>query len=97
MPAENDALKGSRTTSCALNALGSTRAALDVASAQIFANPEVRRVRGSAVPLRRLGTCEDVAEVILWLASDAAAYVTGQNLAIDGGLINTVIANLPRT
>jgi NAD(P)-dependent dehydrogenase (short-subunit alcohol dehydrogenase family) len=66
-------------------------------SAPIFANPEVRRVRGNAVPLKRLGTCEDVAEVILWLASDAASYVTGQNIAIDGGLINTVIANLPRT
>lgn len=66
-------------------------------SAPIFANPEVRRVRGSAVPLKRLGTCDDVAEVILWLASDAASYVTGQNIAIDGGLINTVIANLPRT
>jgi NAD(P)-dependent dehydrogenase (short-subunit alcohol dehydrogenase family) len=65
-------------------------------SAPIFANPEVRRVRGAAVPLRRLGTCEDVAEVILWLASDAASYVTGQNIAIDGGLINTAIANLPR-
>jgi 3-oxoacyl-[acyl-carrier protein] reductase len=49
------------------------------------------------VPLKRLGTCEDVAEVILWLGSDAASYVTGQNIAIDGGLINTVIANLPRT
>jgi NAD(P)-dependent dehydrogenase (short-subunit alcohol dehydrogenase family) len=66
-------------------------------SAPIFANPEVRRVRGNAVPLKRLGTCADVAEVILWLASDAAAYVTGQNIAIDGGVINTVIANLPRT
>ncbi len=66
-------------------------------SAPIFANPEVRRVRGNAVPLKRLGTCDDVAEVILWLASDAASYVTGQNIAIDGGLINTVIANLPRT
>jgi NAD(P)-dependent dehydrogenase (short-subunit alcohol dehydrogenase family) len=65
-------------------------------SAPIFANPEVRRVRSRAVPLGRLGTCEDVAEVILWLASAASSYVTGQNIAIDGGLINTAIANLPR-
>ena len=56
----------------------------------------MRRIRGGAVPLKRLGTCEDVAEAILWLASDAAGYITGQNIAIDGGVINSVIANLPR-
>lgn len=66
-------------------------------SKPIYANPEVRRIRGGAVPLKRLGTCEDVAEAILWLASDAAGYITGQNIAIDGGVINSVIANLPRT
>jgi NAD(P)-dependent dehydrogenase (short-subunit alcohol dehydrogenase family) len=65
-------------------------------SKAIYANPEIRRIRGGAVPLKRLGTCEDVAEAILWLASDAASYITGQNIAIDGGVINSVIANLPR-
>jgi 3-oxoacyl-[acyl-carrier protein] reductase len=36
-------------------------------------------------PLRRLGTCEDVAHAILFLASDYASYITGQTLAVDGG------------
>lgn len=40
----------------------------------------------SAVPLRRIGEPDDVADVILFLASDAARYITGQTILIDGGL-----------
>ncbi|MGB8365331.1 MAG: SDR family NAD(P)-dependent oxidoreductase [Rhizomicrobium sp.] len=36
-------------------------------------------------PLRRPGTCEEVAYAILFLASDYASYITGQTLAVDGG------------
>jgi NAD(P)-dependent dehydrogenase (short-subunit alcohol dehydrogenase family) len=36
-------------------------------------------------PLRRLGTAEEVAEAVLWLCSDAARFVTGQTLLVDGG------------
>ncbi|CAN5669501.1 3-oxoacyl-[acyl-carrier-protein] reductase [soil metagenome] len=38
------------------------------------------------VPARRMGTAAEVAEVVRFLASDAASYVTGQALAVDGGL-----------
>jgi 3-oxoacyl-[acyl-carrier protein] reductase len=38
------------------------------------------------LPLRRLGTGEDVAQAVLFLASDDAAYIVGQALAVDGGL-----------
>jgi NAD(P)-dependent dehydrogenase (short-subunit alcohol dehydrogenase family) len=39
-----------------------------------------------ATPLRRTGVADDVADAILFLASDLARFVTGQNLVVDGGL-----------
>jgi NAD(P)-dependent dehydrogenase (short-subunit alcohol dehydrogenase family) len=52
-----------------------------------------RRVLGDAgierlvagVPARRLGQPEDIANLVLWLSSEENAYVSGQNIAIDGG------------
>ena len=38
------------------------------------------------IPAGRLGTPEDVAEAVLFLCSDEAAYITGQTLPVDGGL-----------
>lgn len=40
-----------------------------------------------SVPMRRWGRASEVAEAILFLASPAASYITGQSLAIDGGLM----------
>jgi 3(or 17)beta-hydroxysteroid dehydrogenase len=42
---------------------------------------------GADVPLGRMGTAEEVAEAIAWLASDAAAYVTGTEIVVDGGMV----------
>ncbi|CAM3636745.1 MULTISPECIES: SDR family NAD(P)-dependent oxidoreductase [Saccharibacillus] len=42
---------------------------------------------GRKIPLGRMGTPSDIGEAIAWLASDKAAYITGINLRIDGGLI----------
>lgn len=39
------------------------------------------------IPLTRLGTAEDVANAVLYLASDESSYVTGAELAVDGGLL----------
>jgi len=41
--------------------------------------------RSSNVPLGRKGTPDDIANAVLYLVSDASSYVTGQNLAVDGG------------
>jgi NAD(P)-dependent dehydrogenase (short-subunit alcohol dehydrogenase family) len=41
----------------------------------------------AGLPLRRMGTAEEVAEVALWLLSDASSYVVGHTLAADGGFL----------
>ena len=39
------------------------------------------------IPLKRLGTPDDVAEVVLFLCTEASAYITGQVIAVDGGMV----------
>jgi 3-oxoacyl-[acyl-carrier protein] reductase len=48
---------------------------------------EARQRLLSVVPLGRWGTPEEVAEVVNFLASDAASYLTGQIIHIDGGMV----------
>ena len=48
---------------------------------------EFNRQRKAAVPLGRMERAEDVAQVIGFLASDRAGYMTGQALSVDGGLV----------
>lgn len=40
-----------------------------------------------SAPIRRAGQPVDIAEAVLWLANDASSYVTGQAIAVDGGLL----------
>ncbi|NMD34890.1 MAG: SDR family oxidoreductase, partial [Planctomycetes bacterium] len=39
------------------------------------------------IPLKRMGKPEDVAEAVAFFASDEAAYITGQVIAVDGGMV----------
>ena len=50
-----------------------------------YSDPEMLERRLRDMPLGRLGTSEDIAYGVLYLASDEAAYVTGAELVIDGG------------
>jgi NAD(P)-dependent dehydrogenase (short-subunit alcohol dehydrogenase family) len=65
-------------------------------SRAVLADPAVREVRAGATPLRRLGTAEDIAAAVLFLASDEASFITAQSLVVDGGITRTAISNLPR-
>ena len=50
--------------------------------------PRERRVRyAQMVPAKRLGTAEDVANAVLFLASDEASFITGTALTVDGGML----------
>jgi len=48
---------------------------------------ELRQKMMANIPLRRLGSPEDVANAVHFLASDQAAYITGQVLTVDGGMV----------
>ena len=49
--------------------------------------PEGLEQAAEFIPLGRVGEPEDIADVILFLASDGARYITGQVIMIDGGLL----------
>jgi NAD(P)-dependent dehydrogenase (short-subunit alcohol dehydrogenase family) len=46
--------------------------------------------RRASVPMQRYGTSEEIAATIAFLASEGAAYITGQNIRVDGGLMRSV-------
>jgi 3-oxoacyl-[acyl-carrier protein] reductase len=41
----------------------------------------------SAIPLKRLGRVDEIANVVAFLSSDASSYIVGQTLVADGGLV----------
>ena len=51
--------------------------------------PLLREKILARIPLGRLGTPEDVAQLALFLASDAASFITGETIAVDGGFLRT--------
>jgi len=48
---------------------------------------ETKRERGEAIPMGRVGECEEIAGPVVFLASEDASYMTGHILVVDGGLL----------
>ena len=65
-------------------------------SEPIYSDPQFRKLRTEKVPIGRLGIEDDIAQAVLFLGSEKASYITGHELVVDGGIINSIIANLPR-
>jgi 3-oxoacyl-[acyl-carrier protein] reductase len=76
---------------------GFTRTArLDHLSARLAASEgvapaEIHRRWSSQIPLQRLGTPEEFANLVVFLASECASYITGASIAVDGGFVKGVL------
>jgi 3-oxoacyl-[acyl-carrier protein] reductase len=76
--AQETAIRGVR-----VNAIAPGFIASDMTAA---VDEEAKEKMMAAIPLKRTGTPEDVAEAALFLASGASSYITGQVIAVDGGM-----------
>lgn len=65
-------------------------------SEAFYTDPETKTRREAMVPLRRIATPDDMADVALFLASPRASYVTGQDIVVDGGLTQSLMGLVPR-
>jgi NAD(P)-dependent dehydrogenase (short-subunit alcohol dehydrogenase family) len=63
----------------------------------MYDTPGVSERRAAIVPSGRIGTPDDVAKVVAFLASPQAAYVNGAEVLVDGGVTNNVMSLVPRT
>jgi glucose 1-dehydrogenase len=55
-----------------------------------------RQAREGLVPLGRIGTPQDIADAVVWFASDRSCYVTGQEILVDGGLDQSLLGHVSR-
>jgi len=69
-----------------VNAVGPGIIETPLTKAYMDQHPERVQAAIDNTPLRRIGTPEDVADVVLFLASDAARFMSGQTVFVDGGL-----------
>jgi NAD(P)-dependent dehydrogenase (short-subunit alcohol dehydrogenase family) len=65
-------------------------------SQSFYDTPGVTERRSAVVPLRRVGMPKDIADAILFLASDRSSYVNGDEITVDGGYANMLMNLVPR-
>ncbi|MFN3376593.1 MAG: SDR family NAD(P)-dependent oxidoreductase [Burkholderiaceae bacterium] len=68
-----------------VNAVAPGTIATELAAKAVLTSDEARHKILSRTPMKRLGEPWEVADVVAWLASDAASYVTGEIVTVDGG------------
>jgi NAD(P)-dependent dehydrogenase (short-subunit alcohol dehydrogenase family) len=65
-------------------------------SQSFYDTPGVTERRTAVVPSRRIGMPQDIADAILFLASDRSSYVNGDEITVDGGYANMLMNLVPR-
>ena len=65
-------------------------------STPFYKDPSVRKLRGDAVPTKRLGLAEDIANAVLFLSDPKSSYINGHHLVVDGGVSISLLNQLPR-
>jgi NAD(P)-dependent dehydrogenase (short-subunit alcohol dehydrogenase family) len=65
-------------------------------SESFYQDQTVTQRRAAAIPLGRIGSAEDMAQVVLFLASDRAGFVNGQEIIVDGGFEHMLMSLVPR-
>ena len=68
-----------------VNAVAPGTIATELAARAVLTSDAAREKILSRTPMRRLGEPDEIADVVAWLASDAASYVTGEIVTVDGG------------
>ncbi|MBO9678079.1 MAG: SDR family oxidoreductase [Acidovorax sp.] len=68
-----------------VNAVAPGTIATELAAKAVLTSEEARLKIMSRTPMKRLGEPSEIADVVAWLASDAASYVTGEIVTVDGG------------
>ena len=51
----------------------------------LAAKPEMDAILKSVIPMKRFGKAEEIADAVVWLASDNTKFITGQTITLDGG------------
>ena len=62
---------------------------------KMYADPEIKKAREGIIPLGRIGDPADIANVIEFLVSPLAGYVTGQDICVDGGFSKSILSHIP--
>ena len=62
----------------------------------VYDQAGVEKRRSESIPLGRIGQPDDIAQAVLFLASDRAAYITGDDVTVDGGFTRMLMSLVPR-
>jgi len=65
------------------------------AHAEAYGNVALKEAREAMIPSARIGSGEDIADVAVFLASDAARYINGANIPVDGGVTRALLGLMP--